>query len=506
MILRYNKFIDKFLAKASFVVKEYKREKKSMEENKMPNKSEKDIIKENMLTLYKAYQNEKENPVDEISYYKQIILQSEKSKIMYGLQDVYQVNIKEPEKFYGNRTLLYQNGTPIAMIDENSNIRFYGEYLEQMKALNPSIYALLISMNGNHYELPQIQEVSEKLPNINSKKEVEDFKLSKEELENAKQNEIAGQGKSEEKNNQEEINEQEPENEEKSMEQIAKQSGITKDDIKSCSTIDPHERITDQKSFEDIANVTGKYSKIFVVSANSKTRGNSLYSFWGMTQDGKMEQVKGLEERQGVNTGKSIYSINRDGSQVKEQQTSALFTLPNQREGFSVTIGQYGVIETTYIRRSTNENKYIGSVVNSSTQKPTTREVQEFMNNSRNPDTKLRGTIDKIKHQLGETPETKLRNVDENPNNDVEIDMDQEITLHDGKPTTPAQEAKALNIAPNEYMKQFAQIEADCYADKVELIRKEKAAEKAKEQAEEHEERAEKSLADAAWRRRGIIG
>ena len=29
-----------------------------MEENKMPNKSEKDIIKENMLTLYKAYQNE----------------------------------------------------------------------------------------------------------------------------------------------------------------------------------------------------------------------------------------------------------------------------------------------------------------------------------------------------------------------------------------------------------------------------------------------------------------
>ena len=107
-----------------------------MEENKTPNKSEKDIIKENMLILYKAYQDGEKNTVDEISYYKQIALQSEKSPIMYGLQDVYPVNIKEPEKFYGNRILLYQNGTPIAMIDENSNIKFSNEYLAQMKELH----------------------------------------------------------------------------------------------------------------------------------------------------------------------------------------------------------------------------------------------------------------------------------------------------------------------------------------------------------------------------------
>ena len=140
-----------------------------MEENKTPNKSEKEIIKENMLILYKTYQDGEKNTVDEISYYKQIVLQSKKSPIMYGLQDIYPVNIKEPEKFYGNRVLLYQNGTPIAMIDENSNIKFSNEYLEQMKPLNPSIYALLHSMNGKHYELPQIQEVSGKLPDINSK-------------------------------------------------------------------------------------------------------------------------------------------------------------------------------------------------------------------------------------------------------------------------------------------------------------------------------------------------
>ena len=220
-----------------------------------------------------------------------------------------------------------------------------------------------------------------------------------------------------------------------------------------------------------------------------------------MTQDGKIEPIQGLEERQGVNTGKSIYSINRDGSQVKEQQTSALFTMPNQREGFSVTVGQYGILETTYIRRSPNENKYIGSVVNSSTQKPTTREVQEFMNDSRTTDAELGKTIDKTEHQLKETTETKIRNIDDNPNNDVEIDMDQEITLHDGTTTTLAKEAEKLNIVPDEYKKQFAAKEADCYASKVELIRKENIVDQSQEKAEEHEERAERSLENDAWER-----
>lgn len=471
-----------------------------MEENKIPNKSEKDIIKQNMLALYETHQTEKGNPVNEISYYKQLVLQSEKSPIMYGLQEIYPVSLESEKNPARNRTVLYQNGMPIALIDENSNIKFSKEYLMEVKALNPMVYELLVSMNGQHYELPQVQKLDENLPDINDKKEVENFKLNKQELEIEKIEQ--------EKNKSSKTPIQEPKSEEESMEQIAKQAGITKNDIKSCSTIDPKERITDQKSFEDIVNVTGKYSKIFVVSANNQTRGNSLYSFWGMTQDGTMEPIQGLEERQGVNTGKSIYSINRDGSQVKEKQTSALFTMPNQREGFSVTVGQYGILETTYIRRSPNENKYIGSVVNSSTQKPTTREVQEFMNDSRTTDAELGETIDKTEHQLKETTETKIRNIDDNPNNDVEIDMDQEITLHDGTTTTLAKEAEKLNIAPDEYKKQFAAKEADCYASKVELIREENIVDQSQEKAEEHEERAERSLENDAWermRKRGII-
>lgn len=67
---------------------------------------------------------------------------------------------------------------------------------------------------------------------------------------------------------------------------------------------------------------------------------------------------------------------------------------------------------------------------------------------------------------------------------------------------------KPLNIAPDEYKKQFAEREADCYADKVELIREEQAEEQSAERAEEHEERAERSLENDAWeimKKRGII-
>ena len=52
-----------------------------------------------------------------------------------------------------------------------------------------------------------------------------------------------------------------------------------------------------------------------------------------------------------------------------------------------------------------------------------------------------------------------------------------------------------------EIRKQFAEREADCYADKVELIREEQAEEQSAERAEEHEERAERSLENDAWER-----
>ena len=446
-----------------------------MKENTELSKEDKrEKIEQQMVRIYKSYQIIHGNAVTKITYYNQLIISNQQSQIMYGLEDTFAVNLDSGDKKGKNKTAIYQNGVEIAIIDENSNITFSQEYLLSMKEISMSIYLVLQKINGQHFELPDLQENKEDLPQIVNDEKVSNFTLQKEELDIKK----AGSEKNNlEKATQdvtiEEMKEQEPEqkDEEANMRKIAQKSGRTIEDIKSCSTIDPKEKITDEKSFENVINATGRYTKIFVVAANEKVQGNSRFAFWGITADGQVEQIPGLEERNGVNTGKSIYSINRDGSEVKEQQTAALFTLPNQREGFSVTIGQYGIVETTYIRRSPTENKFIGSSINSSTQKPTTTEVQEFMNERRTTDDELQETIDRTEHQLNETEKTKLNNIDDDLNNDRAIDLDAKITLHDGTITTLRDEAERLNISPEEYKKEFEQAKGDCFSDKIELIR-----------------------------------
>ena len=460
-------------------------------------------IEQQMLAIYDKYQQEKDNPITSISYYNQLILRNEESHVMYALQDVYPVEIDGLRKMKKNKIVLYQDGKEIATIDENSNISFSQEYLMQMQKISPQVYILFKQLDKNNFELPELQKENPELPSLDGEKRVEDFTLTKEELEDKKPK-LAGQ-ELEEKQEPEREQEKTPENEEENMEKIAQQSGMTKDDIRSCSTINPQEKITDSESFENIANVTGQYTKIFVVASNGQTKDNSRFAFWGLTSDGQVEQIPGLEERQGVNTGKTIYAINRDGSEVKEQQTAALFTLPNQKEGFSVTIGQYGIVETTYIRRSPKENKFIGSTINSTTQKPTTREVKEFMNDSRTTDREIGKTIDKTKHQLDETEKTDIRNIDNNPNNDVALDIDAEIELHDGTVTTLRKESEKLKISPEEYTKSYEEAKGECPSDKIENIRSqtEKDEQQNREDVKDRGER--QTPEEEALKRRGLL-
>lgn len=451
------------------------------DKNSLNAQEKKKLIKKNMLALYEGYQKKDKNPVEEVSYYNQMTFRTPNSDIMYGEQDIYQVKLVDEREKEKSMIVLYKGGQEIATVDIGSNIVFSQEYLENIGKIDPNIYALVQSLNGQRFDLVKAGKIDEKMPEISKTNRVENFSLKREELEAERKNPTIDKN----------INDMEkPKNEEESMEQISQNSGLTIDDIKSCSTIDPQEKITDQKSFEDIAMVQGQYSKIFVVAANSHTQGNSTFSFWGMKSDGSVEQVHGLEERQGVNTGKTIARINRDGSEVREEQTNAVFTMPNGREGFSITVGQYGMVEATYIRRSPTENKFIGCDINTSTQKPTTREVQEFMNDTRTTDQDLDKTIKRTEHQFGETDETKLRNIDNNPDNDVTYDADQNITLHDGTVTTLAKEAEKLGISLDDYQKEFEETRGDCPSEKIETIREEKALEDHAEQ-EKHEDEQE---------------
>lgn len=430
------------------------------------------VMQEQMVDIYSMYQEDDgQNPVTSISYYNQIIIKAEQSLAMYGLEDVCVVkmgNTKDPQKYDFS---IYQDGTQIGIIDENSNIVFSQGYLGKMKNASPQIYSILKTLDGTHFELPETNEKDEKLPEI-SEDQIEDFEMDKTALEEGRANlseirrrinareaengelkagEIPAKDAQGENEVEDAMEAEEPESEEDNMKKIAQKNGITMDNIKSCATIKPSEKITDAQSFEDITNCKGKYEKIFVVASNSKTEGDSRFAFWGLTKDGQVEQIKGLEERQGVNTGKSIYTINRDGSEVKSEQTAAYFTMPNQRDGFSVIIGQYGIIETQYVRQSPSENKAIGSDINSSTQKPTTRQVKEFMNRGRTTDTELQDSINLAEEETGKDGKgtTVIENIDDNPYNDV---PDEEIDdEHSNSDSSNGGRSRAEEALQNRY-------------------------------------------------------
>lgn len=354
---------------------------------------------------------------------------------------------------------LYINGGHMKMgTIENGIITFTPEYLQMMEKISPMIYQTLILQQGKQYE---ISEAFVDFTKYGQEIQINPMEMTKGEIEQEIQERVGLQNI--EKQNQE------PKDEEKAVEEIAIKIGMSIEDIKSCASLDPKEKITDSQSFEDITNTVGKYVKILPVASNSKTQGTSRFVFYGITPKGEVEQVPGFEERDGVNTGKEIYSMNRDGSVVKEKQTAALFMLRNGEEGFSVTIGQYGLIEVDYIRKDPTQNKYMGLTLNTRNEKPTTREVQEFMNDTRTTDAELAEVIEKTGHQLDEheSETTLLNNIDDNPNNDQAIDIDEEIELHNGTVTTIRQESEKYSMSPEDYIKYFEEAQGDCTSAKI---------------------------------------
>ena len=428
-------------------------------------------IKDSILNIGNNYiQNNGKDSFKNIIYLPNMTINPENVQNAFQEQDVFLVERSSEQNLENNKDTepsgpiydIYIRDGQIKMgTIENGVITFTPEYLQMMMELSPFIYQTLMMQQWKSYEIAEgFVDVSREEDGI----QLNPMEMSKEDIEKEMQERVGLQG-------QEKLTEQdqEPKDEEQAIEEIAIKTGLSIEDIKSCASLDPKEKITDSQSFEDITNTVGKYVKVLPIASNSKTQGTSRFVFYGITPKGEVEQVPGFEERDGVNTGKEIYSMNRDGSVVKEKQTSALFMLRNGEEGFSVTIGQYGMIEVDYIRKDPTQNKFIGLTLNTYSEKPTTREVQEFMNDARTTDEELTEIIEKTEHQLDEhgSETTLLQNIDDNPNNDKAIDIDEEIEMHDGTVTTLRQEAEKYNMSPEDYIKYFESARGDCTSDKI---------------------------------------
>ena len=204
----------------------------------------------------------------------------------------------------------------------------------------------------------------------------------------------------------------------------------------------------------------------------------------GITPEGEVEYLDNLETTGAMQTNVDIYSINRDGSSIQEKQTREMFKVKNSSDkSFTVTSGQYGILEVDYVRKDPNEEKFIGSIVETEHERPSTEQVKKFMNERRNNKYEIGEAIEKTEEQIGgeksdkdgelESGTTQLENIDKDDSNDKATNVDEEITLHSGETTTLRKEAEKYDMTIEQYCDRFELAEGDCPSEKIETVRKE---------------------------------
>lgn len=437
------------------------------------NKEEKEaMIKENIQLIYQKKKSDMEareskDEIGSITYYETLELFRNEDGGGVSKQDAYLVRVitnKEKVMY----SIYDENQMEIATVDENGTIKFTDYALEKYEQM-------LTKTDLEKSMLDRIKQADGKAKfEEPAEQQEEDINMTKSEIEAQKQ----------QNKEQEEQKENQPQSKEEELQKIAQKTGMNPNEIQNCSTINPTQRLTDQDTFEDIANVKGKYDNIYVINANKATDKNKKFAFVGITPEGEVEYLDNLETTGAMQTNVDIYSINRDGSSIQEKQTREMFKVKNSPDkSFTVTSGQYGILEVDYVRKDPNEEKFIGSIVETEHERPSTEQVKKFMNERRNNKYEIGEAIEKTEEQIGgeksdkdgelESGTTQLENIDKDDSNDKAMNVDEEITLHSGETTTLRKEAEKYDMTIEQYCDRFELAEGDCPSEKIETVRKE---------------------------------
>ena len=154
--------------------------------------------------------------------------------------------------------------------------------------------------------------------------------------------------------------------------------------------IDANEKVTTRETIASLLKVQNKgYSKIAIVYSNESQESDNTtrYSFVGIKPDGTVEKINSLKQRYGKNPTKSVVSINRDGTEVKEKQVQSIYQIEGEDENqLGVRIGTTGTIEASLIRTPRQENQEAISIPIETTSvlNRTTEEPMRLMDRQKN--------------------------------------------------------------------------------------------------------------------------
>ena len=411
----------------------------------MDTKNREDIIN-NMLKLKEILQEELAENGQEISnigYYKDFQFKG----TSLGINDVYIVKIKDdsvPEQDIEPReddeTYIYriydEDNNLIATVDKEGNVLFSPEYLGNIDER----YLETLDLEDAEFELPE--ELGK-----------DDIVLNSEELE-----------MEENKKRLDDVSKVIGSNNINSYSEMKTDQTPAFEKVTNKQELDPNTRVTQTETLADmIPEIKEKgIVKIGVVYSDHSKGQNGRFSFVGLDKNGQIHNIDSLENTQGTTTGQTVTSINsRDGSVVEEEQVAGLVringrnSLNGQEEMLSVRVGQYGILEVDYVRADLSkdkEDRYLSAPIETRNIRPTTREVREFMDKSKNVD--IEDELKRSEAEIDRDGETQVYNMDDTASNDV-LTADDVIVLEDGSKTTLRKEAAKAKVSVEDFVRRY---------------------------------------------------
>lgn len=209
------------------------------------------------------------------------------------------------------------NQNLIATVDTDGNISFSEEYLAKLENLPPEYYNM-IDLSTTDFTL---QEMTEK-----------DMEVSAKDIE-----------KYEEKSKKINFDKEEKE--------AAETIGIEEDNLRTLAVINPHTLVTANETLGQIIPELNQYDEVQISCEKSDNQSDGRFTVIGVKADGTKEPVESVGQVEGINTGRTVTSINRDGTEVEEKEVKGLFQIAGRpEEGISISVGNYNVPEVQYIQ------------------------------------------------------------------------------------------------------------------------------------------------------------
>lgn len=436
----------------------------------MDYKKRKEVI-DNMIKLSEGLKeelSENKQEIVDIEYYRDFRIKGTN----LGIDGAYVVKIKDDtvpeketktrnkdEKEVGYSYQIYdKDNNLVATVNKEGDITFNPEYLETIR----KGYLDDLNLEDAEFELPK-------------ELEKDDLVLEKDEIE-----EIENEKKLEDISKTigtDEIN---------SYSEMSTNQRPVFDKITNKQELDPNIRVTQTETLADMIPELKQKGivKVGVVYSDYSKGQNGRFSFIGIDKNGKIQSIDSLENTQGTTTGQKVTSINsRDGSLVEQEQVAGMVRINGRNTGsgreelLSVRQGQYGILEVDYVRAELSENKekrYVSAPIETRNIRPTTREVRDFMDKTKNPD--MTEEIKRATPELERDNETKMQNIDDTASND-RVEADDIIVLENGEETTLRKEATKAKVSVEDFVRRYNERTGNTPDEKINDIQDEYAEE-----------------------------